>query len=227
MICEVDPGIIIHAAAMTDVDECEADPDRAWQANQQATKNLVSTGIPLIFLSTDQVYPDGPGPHPEDSAAPVNVYGKTKWAAERAVLVHPQGLVVRTNFFGRSRTPGRQSLSDFFASAFREGRPVTLFTDVLFSPLHVDTLCDVIIDLARRHTSGVINVGSRDGLSKRDFALVLAAHMGLRPTSGKDGRSTDVAGRARRPRDLRMDVTALERTLGRQMPSLAEEIRKL
>ncbi len=216
------PSLVLHAAAMTDVDACEVRPDEADAANRQAVEHLVRhlpAGARLIVISTDQVYPDTAGPHLEDETGPVNIYGKTKLAGEQAALEHPGALVLRTNFFGPPA-----SLSDFFLDAFAAGRPVPLFEDVAFSPLHAATLARLALAAVRAGAEGVYNLGSRDGMTKAEFARALAAHAGLSTATARVARSTLQPGRAPRPRDLRMDVARFEARLSLTLPTLAEEI---
>ena len=117
----ISPDVVVHAAGLTDVDQCQRDPEAAFSANRDAAANLVSS-LPrnsrIVFISTDQVYPDIVGPHKEERTGPLNVYGESKFAGEQATLVHPHSVVLRTNFFGPSRRLGRQSLSDFFVDGF-------------------------------------------------------------------------------------------------------------
>lgn len=224
------PDFVLHAAAMTDVDGCERDPAAADRANHIATANLAAA-LPadgrLVMISTDQVYPNGPGPHREGSESPVNAYGASKLAGERAALGHPGGFVARTSFFGASRSMNRSSLSDFVIDSLRARRPVTLFRDVLFSPLHASTLAALLLEIVRRGLTGTYNVAARDGMSKAEFGLQVAQRFELPTDSVALGDSAAVAGRAQRPLDLRMSPARLERVLGRPMPTLAEEIGKL
>lgn len=224
------PSLVIHAAAMTDVDACQRRPDQADRANRATTEAIVDV-LPkdssVIFVSTDQVYPDKPGPHSEGDEAPANVYGQTKLAGELAALAKPRSLVLRTNFFGQTQSPTRESFSDFVAVNLSEGRPVTLFEDVQFSPLHMRTFAKFAIRLASVQASGVYNVGSRDGLSKADFGLAVAAHQDLPTDTVTIGLARNIKGRAPRASDLRMDVTRVEDVLGCRMPTLLEEITKL
>jgi dTDP-4-dehydrorhamnose reductase len=224
------PDVVIHAAALTDVDRCEREPALADQANRQATRNLVRHLPPttrLMYVSTDQVYPNQPGPHREGSEAPVNTYGATKLAGEHEALAHRNSLALRLNLFGQSRTTGRKSLSDFFVESLAGRKPTTLFRDSFFSPLHMATLAELILDLAATRANGTYNVGSRAGMSKRDFALAIAAHLALPTESAVDADSQDMPNRAPRPRDLRLDVTAVESVLGRSMPTLMQEVARL
>jgi dTDP-4-dehydrorhamnose reductase len=230
LIAEAQPTIVIHGAAMTDVDGCQKDPAAAMRANKLATRNIADSladDTQLIYLSTDQVYPDIPGPHVEGTEAPVNAYGQSKLAGEAPVLKRKGGIVARTSFFGRSRTPGRASLSDFVADNLAAGTPINLFTDILFSPLHATTLASVLMEMVGNHLTGVFNVASRSGMSKGDFGLGVAEHLGLQSDTTTLSTSAVIPGRAPRPSDLRMNPTKLEQTLGRSMPTLAEEIAKL
>ena len=224
------PDTIINCAALTDVDGCEAEPDAAHALNATSVANIAEY-LPhtstLVQISTDQVYPDTPGPHAEESARPVNVYGASKLAGEAAALRHPESLVLRVNFFGPSRTEGRSSLSDWMARSFREHAPVTLFTDSLFSPLTMRSLAALVFELLDTGARGIFNAGSREGFSKHGFGLALAETLGLDASAASAGHATDIPGRARRPHDLRMNVDRLERLLGRPMPTLRSEIADL
>ncbi len=224
------PSVTIHAAALTNVDDCENFPDNADLQNRAATANLVAAlpkGSRLLFISTDQVYPDEVGLHKEGTEAPVNQYGKSKLEGELEALGHGNAIAVRTNLFGPSLTEGRQSLSDFIIQNLSSAAPTTLFRDVLFSPLHFDTLAACLWKLAMSDYTGVCNLGSREGLTKAEFGLAVAAHKRLSLQNVRIGNSTDQPGRARRPLDLRMDVTRAEEILELQLPSALEEIGKL
>jgi dTDP-4-dehydrorhamnose reductase len=230
LLVAVAPDVVIHAAGFTDVDACERVPQQAFAINRDVTASLVAALPPtahLVFISTDQVYPDTRGPHAENEVSPVNVYGQSKLAGERAALAHPGGLVLRTNFFGKSRRPGRQSLSDFVIDSLTKRKPVNFFADVLFSPLHLTTLAGLIVEMVDLGLTGVFNAGCREGDSKSNFALAVARHEGLPTDNALVGSSTMLTDRASRPHDLRLDVSRLESCIGRSMPTLEDEIAKL
>lgn len=224
------PDIVINLVAMTNVDACEEHPGTADIMNHQTVANIVSA-LPaetkFVHVSTDQVYSDGfPTPHKEDTVAPVNVYGRTKLLGEEAALKHEGALVLRTNIFGESRTRGRTSLSDFFIKSFTEQTPIKLFTDSIFSPLHMTTVGEMLVKCLRQNVSGVYNLAARTGLSKADFALHIAKNLGTPTINAECLESSAVDGRAPRPKRLNLDVTKLEQTLGTTMPTLEEEILK-
>jgi dTDP-4-dehydrorhamnose reductase len=229
-VAAVQPDVVVHAAAYTDVDGCERDPNRAMLDNFEATRNLASAcpaNTQLLMTSTDQVYSDTPGPHTEDGVGPVNVYGTTKLMAEAAVLAHPRGLVVRCNFFATSRTAGRWSLSDVIAQCLRDEQTFTGFTDSVFSPLHATTLATHMAACIGDGLSGVFNLTSTEGISKAAFARLVARRLGLNDQLVVDTTTSTLPDRAPRPRDLRMDPRRYLNTTGRTLPTLVHEVELL
>jgi dTDP-4-dehydrorhamnose reductase len=227
----VRPDHIINLIAATNVDQCEFDAGMAFKTNalipaaiSKASCSVTAKKIHLIQISTDQVY-EGIGDHVEEDVAPVNVYGLSKLAGE-LMMIKERTVVLRTNFFGRSAIRERPSFSDWVVSSFKERKNITLFTDVRFSALHFSSLCLIIQKALIIKLSGTYNVGCRSGISKAEFALALAAELGLPTSAAKVGVFSDLALKARRPLDMTMNVNKLEEILGLQCPDIKEEIRK-
>lgn len=229
MLDAAQPEVVINLAALTNVDTCESDPHAAYQLNTASVENLAHwlrgrAGKHLVHISTDMLY-DGAGPHREDGIAIRNTYAFSKVAAEIAAGAVPS-TVLRTNFFGRSRCEGRASFSDWLAGALRAQTPITVFDDVLFSPLSTNTLCGMIARVVEQRPVGVFNLGSRQGMSKADFAFALADTLGL-PTAAMARGQSGASLKAYRPKDMRMDSSHFEQTMGLQLPALIEEIHSL
>ena len=215
------PEIIVHAAALADVDACENNPGLARRINSEATRTLADwaseqAAAPyLVYISTDQVY-DGPGPHGESEAKPGNVYARTKLLGEECAARAPRAVVLRTNFFVRGG-----GLAGWLEQALAGGEPVSLFDDVFFNPLFAGDLADILCRLIDAGPTGVVNVGaSGAGCSKGDFARGLAARLGLPLDKARSGRIADLELAAWRPSDMRMDITRLVEILGTEPPSL-------
>jgi dTDP-4-dehydrorhamnose reductase len=227
------PSAVINLVAATNVDQCETQTELAWQANAGVVA-AISDGIfalgnapasrpHLVHISTDQVY-DGPGPHAEDEVHPINVYGLSKYAGE--LLAERVGAtVLRSNFYGRSHCVGRVSFSDWLVRSLREKTQITVFDDVKFSAIHIDTLCGYITRSIELRPAGIFNAGCRDGISKAGFALALAHALGLPTDNVKVGTSTDMGLKARRPVDMTLRVARLEAAFNLQCPNMLNEIQ--
>lgn len=219
--------IVVNAAAFADVEACQDSPDRAERVNIGIVRNMVQS-LPdaalFVQISTDQVYPDTLGPHVEDEASPVNVYGATKFAGELAALDRENTLVLRTNFFGVSRTTHRRSLSDWALDHLAAHESIDGFIDAEFSPVRLQTTAHWVFAAVHARLTGVFNLGSRGGMSKYDFLRRLASTCGFDPALVRPRCSADLPWRAPRARDLRMDSHALEQALGSRVPELRDEL---
>lgn len=215
---------VIHAAALTGVDECEEDALEAVKVNRGGTYNLATMINPeakFVYISTDMVYGDSNGPHSEPDVYPLNVYAKSKLAGEACARALPNHLILRTNFFGESKSR-KLSFSDKVIDSLTNGRTAIFFNDVWFSPLHMETLSALIVELLEANVIGTYNLGSKDGMSKAQFAQAVAAQKGIVFNAAIGPSHFKV----RRPKDMRMNVSLIE-TVGWKMPTLQEEIEKL
>jgi dTDP-4-dehydrorhamnose reductase len=226
------PTVVVNLVAATNVDQCEIQPELAWRVNASVVaaiaEGIIALGADatsrphLVHISTDQVY-DGPGPHTEDEVHPINVYGLSKYTGE-LLAQRVSATVLRTNFFGRSLCAGRVSFSDWLVRSLREGTPITVFDDVKFSAIHIETLCDIIALCIQLRPVGIFNAGCHDAISKSGFALTLANILGLPIDNLRVGASVDIALKARRPLDMSLQVARLEAVLDLNCPSMLTEI---
>jgi dTDP-4-dehydrorhamnose reductase len=221
-----DPEVIVNLIAETNVDTCEAEPGKAYIANTRTVEVVAAAirgrGIHLVHISTDQVY-SGKGPHREDCVQPCNVYALSKLCGEM-VAATVDATILRTNYVGASRAKGRLGFTDWVINSLRERKSITLFEDVLFSPLHVNTLCEFVAVVIKKRISGTFNAGTFDGLSKADFVLKLADLLNLDVSCAKMGCAKDANLVARRPLDMRLATGKLEYALGIRSPGMNETI---
>jgi len=228
---KVNPVTIINLVALTSVDECESNPNKAYQVNVHSVENLArwirenNHDCHLIHISTDQVY-DGPGPHSEQDITLTNYYAFSKYASE-AVVSSVSGTVLRTNFFGPSNCPGRVSLSDWIINSLKNEKLINVFDDIYFSPLAINSLIKIVEKIVRNPRSGIFNLGSKEGLSKADFAFSLAEIMELPEKYMAIGSSEDAPLSAYRPKDMRMISSKFEETFDIVLPTLNQEINSM
>lgn len=226
------PEIIINLAALTNVDTCETNPHDAYLLNVRTVENLCrwikqeNPRCHLIQLSTDQVY-DGDGPHSESDITIRNSYAFSKIAAELAAS-SISSTILRTNFFGRSQCAGRPSFTDWLYDALKHNKSIKVFDDVLFSPLSINTLTDLIEQSIQKLPQGIFNLGSADGMSKADFAYAFAQTLELPTGAMARSRSTEMQSlHAYRPKDMRMDSSHFEQRMELRLPKLIDEITSI
>lgn len=225
------PDAILNLAGLTNVERCESFPNEAYLGNVKTLENVAewikraAKPVRLVHISTDQVY-DGAGPHSEGNVSLKNYYAFSKYAGE-LVAAQVGGVVLRTNFFGKSKCASRQSLSDWLFSSLEESKKIHVFEDVMFSPLSMATLTDMITAVILSETKGVYNLGSREGLSKADFAYHFAKTLGLNDQLMTRGSADNASQlKAYRPKDMRLDVARFEEAMNIVLPSLVDEIKK-
>jgi len=219
------PEVIFHCAAMAIVDDCEKDPTRALSVNADLPGRLArmagEIGARFIHISTDAVF-DGKkgGYREEDIPNPLSTYARTKLAGEIAVLAeNPESLIARVNFYGWSLRANR-SLAEFFYNNLSTGKTVSGFTDVIFSPLLVNDLVDLLIKMNEKSLTGLYHTVSSEKTSKYEFGLALAKKFGfdsglIKPVSVKDAGLV-----AARSLNLDLKTTKLAKELNRPTPGI-------
>ena len=221
---EVDPHIVINAAAYTAVDAAEEDRDMAEAVNADAPAMLsaicAQRGARLVHLSTDFVF-DGRSPRPylpDSSPAPLGFYGASKWRGEQAVLAgDARHVVVRTSWvYG----PGGRNFVLTMLRLMREQGTVRVVNDQIGSPTSTQGLAKICWRLADRDDARGVYHWSDDGaISWYDFACGIhheALALGLlsAPASVEPIPTTAFPTKAQRPAYSVLDASATCRALG-------------
>ncbi|HUH96497.1 MAG TPA: SDR family oxidoreductase [Anaerolineales bacterium] len=221
------PEAVIHCAALANLDACEADPDLAYQMNADLPARLADAcarrKIRLIHISTDAVF-DGQkdGAYSEgDPPNPQGVYAQTKLEGERAVLqVNPMAIVARVNFYGWSLS-GKRSLAEFFINNLSTGKNVNGFTDVLFCPMLVNHLSDVLLSMLERGLRGLYHVVGPQAMSKYQFGVEIARRFGLKESLISPQSVDKSSLTARRSHNLWLSTHKLSTDLGMTLPAFS------
>lgn len=201
------PDIIIHMAALSNVELCQKNPNLAHHINV-ILSSVVATicskhGIQMVHISTDHLF-DGLQPLVSEEAlpSPVNVYAITKAEAEQHVMnIYPEALVIRTNFFGWG-TSYRNSFSDNIIHGLREGRALDLFNDVYYSPILISELVRITHFLLDQKKGGIFHVCGNERISKYEFGIKLAKTFDLNISLVNSASITSRKELVRRPVDM-------------------------
>jgi dTDP-4-dehydrorhamnose reductase len=180
------PDVVVHAAAIPDPDACHRDPDTAFRVNAVGTRNVAlacsDAGAVFVQISTDYVF-DGSGsaPHTEfDAVNPINVYGRTKLAAEEyARNLCPRHLIVRTGVLYAHW--GKNILLTLLENA-RQGRPSRAVTDQTGSPTYVIHFAQALDRLLASDSRGLYNVVNSGAITRFEWARRALTLAGLDPT---------------------------------------------
>ncbi|GAB4152163.1 MAG: SDR family oxidoreductase [Cyanobacteria bacterium J069] len=203
------PDAVIHTAALSQPNACQAQPELAHRINVLASLNLAGfcadAGIPLAFTSTDLVFDGHHAPYREaDPVCPVSRYGEQKAAAEVGILKrHPQAAVCRMPLmFGNA--PTAPSFLQPFLQKLRDGETLRLFTDEFRTPISGRDAAKGLL-LALEKVQGIVHLGGPERLSRYEFGLHMAAAFGLSIDPISPCRQADVPMPAPRPPDVSMD----------------------
>jgi len=230
---EITPDTVINCAAMTDVDGCEATPERAMEVNGTAPGAIASAcaerDIEFIHVSTDYVF-DGVDGAPYDESAnpnPVQAYGETKLAGERAVRKHHSNpLIARLSFvYGIHR--GTDELAGFptwVRSKIESREEVPLFTDQTVTPTRAGQAAATLRDLCQEQHAGTYHIACRSCISPYEFGAQICERMDAPADLLAEGKLADVDRPARRPADTCLAVDAVEDALGRPQPTLSADL---
>jgi dTDP-4-dehydrorhamnose reductase len=221
--------VIVHCAAMTSVDACEAEPARAAETNVLGSFNVAEaarrSGARLVAISTDYVFDGEKGASYDegDRPNPLSVYGWTKLAGERAAqAVAPDALIVRTAWvFGSGK--------DFLSGAIRRlgaGEEVDGIVDQVGSPTHVTDLAERLLPLIAADVRGIVHLAGPEATTWHDVLVRAKRAGGL--AGAVVALKADEAGRpAPRPANSSLTSAVLDGTPVPPMPPLDDAIGRV
>jgi len=177
------PDVVIHCAGYTDVDGATNEPELAQRHNAVATEKVAGfcakCGARLIYISTDYIF-DGTKGEPyteEDTPNPINAYGRSKLAGERAAQqIAADCVIARTSWlFG----PGGRNFIEVIVDHAREGGEVWGVVDEIGSPTYSRDLASALWQLAERPVSGIVHLTNSGYCSRAELARVALDAAGL------------------------------------------------
>ncbi|MFA6449172.1 MAG: SDR family oxidoreductase [bacterium] len=228
---EVKPDAVIHAAAMADIDFCEANKEIAEAVNvgvtREIARNCAACGARLVAISTDTVFGGTKGMYrEEDPPEPLNFYAETKVKAERIVAAETPGaamprlsLVVGLPFTGG----GNSFLSRMIAS-MEQGKEVGVPDEEIRTPVDVITLGHALLELAGNDYAGLIHLSGGTRLNRYEMSLLIADRLGFPQSLVAAKNPSGIPGRAPRPLDASMDNSKARATLKTPFLSFADEL---
>ena len=183
------PDVVIHCAAMTKVDDCEANRELAFKLNEEGSRNVALAckmcGARLFAVSTDYVFSGEPPKEPwawseTDIPRPQTVYGASKFAGEQMVqMILPEAVILRIAWLYGAGGPS--FIHTMAKLGAQEGAPLKVVNDQRGNPTSCDTVADAIAFLLTKpYASGIVHATCEDQCTWYDLAVELFRLLGLK-----------------------------------------------
>ena len=225
------PEVIIHTAAMTNVDQCELEKEACWDQNVNAVKYLIEASAKnnsfLLHLSTDFIFDGEDGPYDEQAKAnPISYYGESKLAAEK--LLENSTIdyaIARTVLvYGIAHDMSRTNIILWVKKSLEDGKEIKVVDDQLRSPTLAEDLAMGCYLIAKKKAAGIFNICGKDLLNPYEMALKTAAFFNLDTSTMQRADATSFTQTAKRPPRTGLLIDKARTVLGYEPHSFDEGI---
>jgi dTDP-4-dehydrorhamnose reductase len=231
VINEIEPDIIVHLAAMTNVDQCEIERNAADKINHLSVKELVNYMANnkecfLLYVSTDYVFDGEKGDYVEaDETNPINWYGMTKLFGEQELLkVNSENWCI-----ARTSTPfgvhsKKLSFPSFVVKNLSQGHEINVLTDQITSPTYAFNLAEMMLELIDNRVKGIMHLSGSSQISRFNQALEIASVHDLDKNLIKPSSIKEMRWKARRPKNSSLNITRAYNTLTKKPMEFKESL---
>ncbi|MCF2486556.1 NAD(P)-dependent oxidoreductase [Dyadobacter sp. CY347] len=234
VLSQVKPQVIIHTAAMTNVDQCEMEKDACWKLNVTAVEILIEAckkhNIFLEHVSTDFIFDGTSGPYKEeDEPNPISFYGWSKYAAEKAVMHSDiQWAIARTVLvYGIAHDMSRSNIILWVKKSLEEGKAIKVVTDQFRTPTLAEDLAMGCYLIADQRAEGVFHISGEDFLTPYEMAMMAADYFSLDKSLISPTDASSFTQPARRPPRTGFDLQKSRNVLGYKPHTFREGIALL
>lgn len=234
VVSKTRPNAIIHAAAMTNVDQCEFEKDNCWAQNVKAVEDIVNVctkyDIFLCHVSTDFIFDGVSGPYSEDAEAnPLSFYGWSKLAAEFLIKKSTiRWAIARTVLvYGIAFDMSRSNIILWVKKSLEEGKNIKVVTDQWRTPTLAEDLAIGTFLITENETEGIFNISGKDLLTPHQMAIMTADFFKLDKSLIASADSTTFSQPARRPAKTGFILEKANKVLGYKPHSFKEGIEIL
>ncbi len=234
VIASTSPDVIIHTAAMTQVDDCETRREDCTLNNVTAVEHLVDAcgknNVHLVHVSTDFIFDGSTGPLDEYAKPnPVNFYGESKLAAEEIIQKsNISWSILRTILvYGVSQDLSRSNIVLWVKKSLEEGKKISVVNDQWRTPTLAEDLAMGCSRAAAKKAQGVFNISGKDFMTPYDIAIQTAAFFNLDASLITATDSTQFKQPARRPLKTGFIIDKAKKELGYEPHSFLEGLEIL
>ncbi len=227
LVDEFEPNLIVHTAAVTDVDLCEKERGLAWQVNVGSVENLIYAaklvGGQIVHLSTDYVFDGSHGPYTEiDRPNPISYYGRTKLASENLLLTSGiPATIIRTMVLYGFGFNVKKNFALWLYKNLSEKKQINVVDDQFGNPTLADDLAYAILKIIELEKIGTYHIAGAEIVSRYDFALTLAQIFNFNKKLIAPVKSTNFKQLAPRPLKSGLITLKAETELGIKMSNVS------
>jgi len=215
------PEIVIHTAAMTNVDTCETDQEGCDLLNVDAVAFIIQAcekhNSYLCHLSTDFIFDGAAGPYTEEGIAnPISYYGESKLKAEQLLLASSiSWSIARTVLvYGIVPDMSRSNIVLWVKKSLEEGKTIQVVTDQFRTPTLAEDLAIGCWLLAKDEVEGIFNISGSDFLTPYEMAVMTADYYGLDKSLLQKADSSTFQQTAKRPARTGFVLDKAKKVLG-------------
>lgn len=214
-VLKIRPSFVIHCAALTNIEECEKNLDKTINVNSKfptkVAKICKELGIKFIFISTDQIFDGTQKKYSENvPPKPLNNYAISKVEAEKNILkINNESLILRLSFIGKSLI-NQKNFFDFVHDSLKNKKEIKGFDDIFFTPISLDYLNEILIEIFKKNLSGIFNIGSNKSISKYELSKEIAKRYNLDESLIiKSKYYSDKTTKVTRPKNMSLNITKI------------------
>jgi dTDP-4-dehydrorhamnose reductase len=228
------PDVVVHAAAMTQVDECELRPQHCERINVQGTSQVLTDAETFsshfIYVSTDFVFDGDKGNYDEeDDPKPISLYGFTKLQAESMVQTSeiPFAIVRTCLVYGNLLKGTRSNIVSWVKQSLEQGKTIQVVSDQLRTPTYVGDLAKGIALIIEKKATGIYHISGKDWLTPYDIAIKTADKFHLDAGNIVKADAATFKQPGRRPLKTGFVIEKARRELGYEPITFEEGLEKL
>lgn len=226
------PDVLIHAAAMTQVDNCEDQRETCDLINITGVSNLIKAighrNTHFVHISTDFIYEGDEEEYFEDSKVnPLSYYGRSKWKSEQLFeqVTFPYSILRTVLVYGVLEDLSRSNIVLWAKSALEKGEKINVVDDQYRCPTLAEDLACACLQVVQKNATGVYHVSGKDFLSILELVFEIADYWGLDKALINSISTDSLNQKARRPLKTNLNLSKAKQWFNYQPKSFREGLK--
>lgn len=226
VLSNLKPDVVIHTAALSNIDLCERDETSAYTINTLGSLNIAypcsMLNIPLIYISCNNVYEGNSTSsyYETDHCSPINVYGKTKLAGEKLIrTICSKYFIIRTSWVFGGKTCFVKNIVD------NKDVPIFMCSSEVGNPTYIKHLSQAIEKMLCSDRYGIYNCSNSGAIKKSVWVKTILESINVQKDIVEIPENF-VANRALRPKSTILNTSLLENCFDMKLPCWEDALKE-